>query len=845
MSFIKRLDQLTQEDASQVGGKAYNCACLKQAGYPVPDGFAIPVTAMAESLSAGEINELLDRFFQDTLFAVRSSAADEDSKSCSFAGIHETKVNVKAGDVWEMVKICWDSVYSPQALAYRSSQGLTIDQVQTGVLVQAMIQPLVSGVAFTANPLTGKSDELLINASWGLGEPLVSGQIQPDEFKLLKSDHSLLSNYIGSKQYQMVSEGNKSHLIETKKEERQQSTLNTAQLSELAPLLCDIEAFFGEPQDIEWCYDGARFWIVQSRPITTSTVSSGPDIEWSRMNLREVLPDLPLPLAGASLSILDLALQHFYGNLLAPEAELGSICKAIHGRPYLNLSQFRRVCHLTRTPTAALLRLMGHEGEITPEDEETPRPSLLDSIRVFPDLCRIFTGYLFLDRLIDKQNSFNKADMNFMTAQSPQDLSNAQILSFSKKFNEDFPQQRINVRLTVNFGISLHETCLQKFCSLARFPYERLVHPQMAVGEKSVSTRQGFDLLALGNTAQEDDGARQFFLNASKPLTKFRQELEGSRFLVQFDRFLLQYGHRGVYESDVTLPLYHEDPTPLLQSIRTHIQAGKCQSPEKLYGRQKEEAEKSWQEFIDTLPLLKRLFLVPITRRSLRKIKHLYLCRENDRSELQRVFSMIRQYILVGAQRFHECGWIDQRDDYFYLTFDEIEATLDDIKKAQSLKAIVSRRKKRYESWRHLEMPLHMYESEAPALMRRTVSKKSVDSIGQLSGLCVGAGLVEGEVVVIRDPSEFSKMKQGTILVAPATNPAWTHLFNLATGIIVEIGGTLSHASIVAREYSLPALANVKDAVTLLNDGDMVRLDATNGLVEVVKKGIHFSKESC
>ncbi len=297
MKLIKPLDQLTPADLPRVGGKAYNCARLKQAGLPVPDGFAIMTDAMDVPITSVDLNEALDRFPDPTLFAVRSSAADEDSAGHSFAGIHETKLNVTRDGIAEAIRACLASAQSPRALAYRRTQGLTTDHIQTGVLVQAMIQPVVSGVAFTLNPVTGASNELVINASWGLGEALVSGRVEPDEFHVRKSDSAVLSTRIGSKRHRVVSKNGISSLIETKEQEQETRTLTNEQLQKLATLLERIEQEYGSPQDVEWCHDGAQFWIVQARAVTTTPQLLLPDIQWTRANARDILPDLTSPQA--------------------------------------------------------------------------------------------------------------------------------------------------------------------------------------------------------------------------------------------------------------------------------------------------------------------------------------------------------------------------------------------------------------------------------------------------------------------------------------------------------------------------------------------------------------------
>jgi len=216
-------------------------------------------------------------------------------------------------------------------------------------------------------------------------------------------------------------------------------------------------------------------------------------------------------------------------------------------------------------------------------------------------------------------------------------------------------------------------------------------------------------------------------------------------------------------------------------------------------------------------------------RWTLRRLKQQYVWREHVRSDLTRVVSRIRAWHLVLADRFVERGWIDRRDDYFLLQLDEVKRAALDPTQGAGLRAIASRRAAQLAAERDLRMPLLMRESELPALLAASHSVRP-DS-GDLTGLCVSPGAVEAEVVVMQDPSEFASMKRGAILVAPATDPSWTPLFTLASGVIVEVGGMLSHASTIAREYGLPALANVKNATRLLKTGDRVRLDASGGRV--------------
>ncbi|UCH37572.1 MAG: PEP/pyruvate-binding domain-containing protein, partial [Candidatus Bathyarchaeota archaeon] len=364
MRLIKSLDQLTVADMPLVGAKAYNCARLRRAGFQVPNGFAITPEVSAQSFQSLDLDKELERFPESTLFVVRSSAVDEDSAKHSFAGIHETKLNVTRDSIVEAVNACLLSVKSPRAIAYRRIMGLTTKNVKTGILIQEMIQPTVSGVAFTMNPVTGATDELVINASWGLGEALVSGRVEPDEFHVRKSDGTVLSSSIGSKRFIVASRNGVSSLVETEEHKQEACTLTNKLLQELTDLLIRIEQEYGSPQDIEWCHDGGQFWILQSRTVTKRPQLPLLDIQWTRANAREILPDLTSPQTLLMIcETLERAERFFYTDLVAPATELGPVAKGFYGRLYLNLSQSLRISKQIGQPPASVLRMLGHVGE--------------------------------------------------------------------------------------------------------------------------------------------------------------------------------------------------------------------------------------------------------------------------------------------------------------------------------------------------------------------------------------------------------------------------------------------------------------------------------------------------
>ncbi|HEX5732094.1 MAG TPA: PEP/pyruvate-binding domain-containing protein [Blastocatellia bacterium] len=814
-SSSRPLDQITADDESRSGAKAYNCARLKQAGFRVPDGMVVLSDATDADLATIADHTWFDGLPTDALFAVRSSGIGEDGEGQSFAGIHQTILNVRRADLGQAIAACRASARTVQALEYRRAKGISIDKIEMGVLIQRMIDPVVAGVAFTVNPVTGADDELVINSSWGVGEALVSGQVEPDEFVIRKHDGELLWSRVGEK----GAPGRSTML-----------SLTAEQVRELAVTLTDIEDYYGAPQDVEWCHDGTDFWIVQSRPVTTGCSDTG-EIEWTRANLVEVLPDVTSPQAlSAFEDLLNRAERQYMGNLIAPDDELGPMVKSFCGRLYFNLSQVRRVCALAGIAPAEMLRSMGHAGTIQPCDEKPARLGIGERMSFASDFIRIMWRHLRAAQHVRAHAARTRRDLDGLTDIDPRRLSDEEVWSVIEAWVSDGPDYMQTVLLLT--GVLFHETPVRRLCEKVGFEFEQLVYPQLAIGEKSVSAQQAFDLVGLAKTARSEPKVVKYLCDETSDLSRICIALRGTAFLSGFKRFLKTYGHRGRYEYDWSLPRYNEDATSLLRVIRAHLQNGSEKNVSETVLRQERDAADAWTAFAGRLSRWQRLTMLPRVRRSIQRIKQYYVWREQVRSDLVRILTAIRTWNLILADRFVHRGWLDTPEDYFLIRFEEIAAVINGESGPETLRALASERALETARHRTIQMPLLMRESELAELIRAAGgnSREFADE-SQLSGLPVSGGCVEGEVVVMRDPADFDLMKPGAILVAPATDPSWTPLFTLASGVIVEVGGVLSHASTVAREYGLPALANVKHATSCLKTGERVRLDAIRGLV--------------
>ena len=810
-SGIVRLDDLTDADQERAGGKAFNCARLKRAGFNVPD--ALVVMAGAQDPGAAIHHPWFTAFLGDALFAVRSSGIGEDSAGDSFAGVHKTLLDVKPHDVARAITDCLESARAPQAIEYRRARKMPAGDIRMAVLVQAMVRPVAAGVAFTINPVTGDTHEIVINSSWGVGEALVSGQVDPDEFVMRKETGELIWSRLGEK-----ADGN-----------ADAASLTPSQLRELADLLLRIEQQYGSPQDVEWCHDGAAFWIVQSRPITTATAAPS-QIEWTRANVAEVLPDLTSPQALAAFEpMLNTAQRHYMGGLIAPESELGPMSKVFYGRLYFNVSQLRYVCRITGRAPADMLRSMGHSDAILPEDEIEHRPSIGQIISILPDIARLIVRHLGVAGIVRRQEAFVRESLGHLSSLDVAALSDQAIVAEVESWLAAAPKTMEAVFVLT--GVMIHEVPIKKICSKVGFSYEQLVYPQMAVGARSVSTQQAFDLTALADIAQREPLAATVLADRDLTLSRMRQELQGTKFLAAFETFLRDYGHRGRFESDWALPRYTEDISALLSAIRAHLASGVTNQNEQTEQRLRQAAADAWAAFISRLSPWQKLVTLPRVRRGVARIKQYYIWREQVRSDMMKLLAVIRTWHLALAQRFVDRGWIDRRDDYFMLTAADIRPVVAGERDPAAFRTAIAGRHAELARFRAIRMPLLMRESELPRLIRTAGISTRAPADGDLTGHPVSTGTIEADVVVIRDPGDFDRMKKGAILVATATDPSWTPLFTLASGVIVEVGGVLSHASTIAREYGLPAVANVKDATRILRTGDRVRLDAVTGII--------------
>ncbi|MFZ5815734.1 MAG: PEP/pyruvate-binding domain-containing protein [Bacillota bacterium] len=906
MTYILTFAEALEAGPTTVGGKGWNLGRLAHFGFRIPPGCVIsvhaytafihlnglageiaalaPLTAdeaateeAAERLArlrgrieGGRLPEGLLEQLRSKLtgvgidshepVAVRSSATAEDSAAASFAGIHRSFLNV-IGDAMltDAIRGCYASLWTPTALTYRRRMGMTDEQVGAALVVQKLIPALYAGIAFTADPVTGRRDRVVVNASYGLGEAVVAGSVEADEYHL-HIDHAgpvkLVGGRIGLKHQAVrpaidggtVTEG-------VGYAERSEPVLAKPQLEELARIARRIQDTLGDgyqPQDVEWCHDGWHLYITQSRPITALPEATFPELAgqptiWSNANLKDALPGVQSPLGWwfNSLTVEVLLRQIFWrGGYTFPE---GLNWSRLHnGRIYMNLSALQWAAYdaFGWLPAETNRALGGHQPEIW-----VPKPASFLSATGRKRFARLSRMGLVLRRAArTAEASFKKVwdwCAEFENRPLPARAHELELLhrlwEVEKQRREFLPETMIH-----NVG-GLWSSRLAQMLE-KRFPGRglALTSALLAGSEEITSAEVGYRLVEIARLAEQEPGVREFFLGGGD-LDSWRTALRGTRTHAALEQFLKEFGHRGIYEMELMNPRWSEDPSYLLETIRGHLQEGLPEQDPREAARAKRLAAE--QEVAAALSLSP---VSPLYRYLLRKAREAMRLREGAKSALVRLVRPARLTALAIGKRLHARGILEAPEQVFFLTGDELATLLSQQWDGTGIGSTIAHRMALRARWESLPAPDVLMGDRAVVNLRadlteggfqRTAPGEAAQRAarpggeGELQGVAVSSGQARGPARLIGHPGEGHRLKKGDVLVAPSTDPAWTPLFLRASAVVMEVGGYLSHGAIVAREYGIPAVVNVAGAMTALHEGQMLHVDGETGLVRPVPEG--------
>jgi pyruvate,water dikinase len=776
------------------------------------EGVAIPDDV------AGAITGELARLGEQAAYAVRSSATAEDLPTASFAGQHDTYLNVVgAAAVLQHVSRCWASLFTERAVTYRLRNGLDQRKVQMAVVVQQMAIPQAAGILFTADPVTFNRKVASVEAGFGLGEALVSGLVNPDVYKV--RDGEVVAKTIATKKLAILASpegGTEEKAIEPERQD--QPALTDGQVVRLAQLGRRIEAHFGHPQDIEWCLVDDGLKIVQSRPITTlfpiPDVGDRENHVFVSVGHGQMMTDAMKPLG---LSIWQL-------TALTPMYDAG-------GRLFVD------VTHRLASPSsrAGLLEVMGRGDPLIRDALETILergdfiPPLPDQgppgrpaggapapIETDPDIV--------IDLIERSQASIGalKSEIRTKSGSALLDYILSDIEELRRVLGDPRNMQVIMAGMEATWWLNEQ---LEAWLS------EKNAADTLTLSApNNVTSEMGLALLDVADV-----------IRPHREVVAFLHDVEDEGFLDELadlpggqeardaiGAYLERYGMRGVGEIDITRPRWIERPTSLVPVILDNIRNFEPGARERRFEQGRQEAEKKEEE------VLERLRALPDgerkaeeTKRMIDRVRTFIGYREYPKYSIVSRYFVYKRALLEEADRLVQANVLGETEDIFYLTFHELQHV---VRTNQVDDRLIRRRKDEFRSY-HALTPPRVLTSDGEVIAGAYRRPDLPD--GALVGLAASAGIVEGRARVILDMAE-ADLEAGDILVTAYTDPSWTPLFLAIKGLVTEVGGPMTHGAVIAREYGLPAVVGVEHATRLIRDGQRIRLNGTEGYVEIL-----------
>jgi phosphoenolpyruvate synthase/pyruvate phosphate dikinase len=776
------------------------------------EGIAIPDDV------AAAITLALARLGEQAAYAVRSSATAEDLPTASFAGQQDTYLNIVGpAAILQHISRCWASLFTERAVTYRLRNGFDHRQVQMAVVVQQMVFPHAAGILFTADPVTSNRKVASVEASFGLGEALVSGLVNADLYKV--RDGEVVAKAVATKRLAIhASEagGTQEQAIEPERQE--QPALTDAQVMRLAQLGRQIEAHFGRPQDIEWCLVDDGFQIVQSRPITTLfPIPAAGDREnhvYVSVGHQQMMTDAMKPLG---LSLWQLTTPR-------PMAEAG-------GRLFVDVTQILA----SPASRAGLVEVAGKSDPLLGDALQTILERD-DFIRSVPDegpawappgagSAPIETDPAIVTELIGRSQASIDALKRNIRSRSGSALLDFILADIPELKRILFDPQSRQVYMGAMEATWWLNEKLQEWLG------EKNVADTLTQSvPHNVTSEMGLALLDVADVIRPHREVVAFLQNVEDEgfLNELAELPGGREARAAIQAFLDKYGMRCVGEIDVTRPRWSERPSTLVPVILGNVKNFEPGAGERRFEQGRREAWAKEQE------VLERLQALPDggqkaeeAKRMIDRVRTFIGYREYPKYGMVSRYFVYKQALLEEAGRLVQADVLREREDIFYLTFQELH---DVVLANQVDDQLIHQRKDAFGSYQALTPPRVLTsdgEVIAGAYRRDDVPA------GALVGLPVSAGTIEGRARVIHDMAE-ADLEPGDILVTTYTDPSWSPLFVAITGLVTEVGGLMTHGAVIAREYGLPAVVGVEQATRLIRDGQRIRVHGTDGYVEIL-----------
>lgn len=870
---LKRIESVVPRRASGYGGKARNLAALARAGFPVPVAYAMPGWVADSFLSSvldiadrprallrsphvsdARLEKIAERVREATLpqdvvssvrdallamtdegassFAVRSSGTHEDQEGASAAGMHLTLLNlIREDEILDGVKACWASLFRPRVMSYLRTLGDDVP-VSVGVLIQAMVPAEISGVLFTANPLTGDAGEVVINAAYGLGSSVVDGRVTPDTYRVDKATGQLRDRVLGDKALQvLLDESGGVREVKVEQSAREHPALSEKQLLGLTELAQRIENHFGDARDVEWAIAQQEAYVLQARPVVVPSIRNrGADRErpwdrrkivWSNANVGEALPGVATPLTWSVLSqFSELGFRRAFGALGCTVPRDAELVGDFRGRIYLNLTEFSSI--ISQIPwihPSTLVRLGGGQYAVELDEVIQDRSSSGFLLRLPQTISRYARENFRLKARIDAFETYFDEERLRIESIDPRLLEPSGLDRMLGDV-EHLLDETGSIMLTAYANLLTAVLVLLGIVRLFAGKHGSGLYRDLLSGLQDISSaRPGMVLWQIAQLAKnEPEVAERIRSRSSSNLSV--ESLPAGPTKDALRQFIDDYGYRGIREAEIAEPRWSEDPTLMFAALRSHLDGNvDLVQRERDLQRGREEAEEKLE---GSVPLPFR----PAVRKLLDFVRRFTRMREQLRGHVVEVLGMFRRVALETSRRIESREPEAGPDAAFFLTLAEVRRVLYDENERVAIR--VQRRRLEYERNKALPEPPSTFVGFPPEESVAEAASK------RLHGLAASRGVAEGKVRILRDPSKAADFEPGEILVVAAADTGWAPLFLAAAAVVTELGGPLSHAAIILREYAVPAVVNVTSATRVLSDGDIVRVDGDAGTVEVL-----------
>jgi phosphohistidine swiveling domain-containing protein len=880
----------------RLGGKASALAELDGLGLPIPSWFVVTPDAFYRSLSERQRQELekassvcvaslvsgvtLDPATHAEIanaveqlcatggrVAVRSSAEDEDSAQHSFAGQLDSFLFVEPAEVPEKVAAVWRSAFGERILTYRRERGLSLSPQPPAVLVQRMVHSEVSGVAFGADPVTGRRGVAVIAALYGLGTALVSGECDADSYEVNR-DHRILKREIANKRLShRFDPANREGVsaFEVPAQCANKNALTDAQILEVAALVRRAGRHFGRPQDIEWAYQGGHLYLLQSRPITSLKSLADPEGAlnlWDNSNIAESYSGVTTPLTFSfARSIYEEVYRQFCRIMRVPENTIAAndetfrrMLGLVRGRVYYNLLSWYRV--LAMLPGFAVNRhfmeqMMGVREPLPDQivaqmSSATRSDRIKDGVRLLRTIGGLIASHFVLNRrtaaFYERLNSALAPPRNALEDMRIDELA-AHYLDLERRLLTRWDAPLVNDFFAMIFH-GLLRAMAERWCgSRDGTLASDLVRGQPSrEGASMISTEPAQRARCMAALVAGETEFSMLLCQGTLP-DIIRAMGKYPEFRTQYDSYVEKFGDRCLEELKLESPTLRDDPRLLFRSVgqiaRSIPASARDSSPAPAIGSSAKTDHQVRKAF-GWHPVRRVLF-----QWVLRNARARVLQRENLRFERTRLFGRVRRIFVEIGRRLHALDLLEDPRDIFCLQVDEILAFIQGTATTTDLKALATLRQHEFAAYKQSEPPGDRFETRGMVYQGNSFrSARSTEESGgdERRGIGCCSGVVRGPVRVITDPRN-TVLKSGSILVAERTDPGWILLFPLAAGLLVERGSLLSHSAIVARELSIPAIVSIPGVTRWLSDGDWVELDGGTGVVRRIVPSKDVARE--